>query len=203
VRHLIAQKLLPRLQEAPGLGRIVDVAAGAHEGEFDINDREGERCGQAKLRGHLGTTKTLAWQKLSEQAPDVSIVTAFPGLVATPIFSRLIGLLGALFRAYVWLFGWLLAVPLDECADRHVYMSTSSSFAAKGREPQGVPLVDGDAVHVGIDGEAGSGVYSVDWDNEGPGHKIQTLLQTYSGDGTSDHIWEWIQGEYRRILGDV
>lgn len=201
VRHYIAQTLLPLIQAAPGLRRIVDVAGGSKEGEILTDDWNAERCSRSKIRSHLTTMKTLAWMKLAEQAPDVSIVTDFPGLVVTPIFTRIGGFMGLAFRIYASLLGWLLAVPLEESAERHVFLSTSSSYAPSKGDFDGVSLVKGLGKHTGINGKEGSGLYSVNWDCDGPGEKVVTLLQSYRNDGTMEKVWNWIQGEYTRVLG--
>jgi NAD(P)-dependent dehydrogenase (short-subunit alcohol dehydrogenase family) len=200
-RHFIAQDLLPLIQSASGLKRIVDVAGGGHEAEIDVNDLEAERCGRSLLRGRLTTTKTLAWQSLAESAPEVSIVTEFPGLVVTPIFNRIDGLLGLLFRLYTTLFGWLFAVPLAESAERHVFMATSAFFPPKTGDFNGVPRINEVDPHRGVDSQLGSGVYSVGWNNEGPGDNILALLKTYAQDGTREVVWSWIQQHFQRILG--
>jgi hypothetical protein len=196
-RHFIAQSLLPLIQSAPGLKRIVDVAVGAKEIPINLNDLEAERCNQRQLEGRLATTKSLAWQELAERAPEVSIVTAFPGLVVTPIFGRIEGWMGVLFRAYAILFGWLVAVPLDECAERHVFMATSSHFPSKIEgESRGAPVVGGLEACRGVDGEIGSGVYSVDRRNDAAGAKVIDLLRAYSEDGTRERIWQWMQDTF-------
>ncbi|KIW01885.1 uncharacterized protein PV09_06732 [Verruconis gallopava] len=203
-RYLIALRLLPLLQRAPGLRRIVDVAAGAHEDRLLTDDWQAERLtvrDRNKLRGHLATMKTLTWQRLVEQAPDVSIVQEFPGLVVTPLFQRLGGWLGVAFRLFVFLFGWLLAVPLDESAERHAFMATSAAFAPREGDAKGAPLVAGLGVRTGADGHLGSGMYSVGWNNEGPGEEAMALLRRYHEDGTAAALWTWMKGEFTRILG--
>jgi len=202
VRHLIAQELLPLIKSAPGLKRIVDVAAGAHEAELDLDDLEAERCSRSVLRGRLATTKTLAWQGLAKEAPEVSIITDFPGLVVTPIFNRIDGVLWFLFKVYTTFFGWLFAVPLKESAERHAFLATSSSFPSREGNIKGVPLVKDAVTHKGIDGIAGSGVYSVDWDNEGPGDKVVRLLNGYALDGTQGKVWKWVQDVFNKVLRD-
>jgi hypothetical protein len=145
--------------------------------------------------------KTLTWQRLAQEAPDVSIITEFPGLVVTNLFNKMRGWNGFLMRTFVLLFGWLLAVPLDESAERHVFMATSASFSPAQGDAKGVPLVEGLETQLGVDGQPGSGVYSVTWDNDASGEKVVALLKRYNEDGTGNKVWEWMQGEYVRILG--
>ena len=148
----------------------------------------------------MTTLKTLLWQSLAQRAPEVSFVTEFPGLVLTPIFSKIGGWLGVAFQVYTFLLGWLLAVPLDECAARHVFMATSAAFPPPRGESRGVPLVGGAAVRSGVDGVVGSGVYSVGWDNEGPTERVVALLKGYHSDGTATMVWNWLQDEFTRVL---
>jgi hypothetical protein len=149
----------------------------------------------------MTTIKTIAWQRLAEEAPGVSIITEFPGLVVTKLFQRLPGWLGFTARIVVFLFGWLLAVPLEESAERHAFMATSAAFPPAKGDAKGVPLVNGLGTHVGAYGVVGSGLYSIGWDNEGPGEKATALLKQYNEDGTADKVWNWVEGESTRILG--
>jgi hypothetical protein len=138
-------------------------------------------------------------QRLSESAPDVAFVNDYPGLVVTRLVMTFPGVYGLLMRLIVWLFGWWVTVPLEESAARHLFLVTSEAYRPREGGSDAVPLVQGLEVHTGIDGRAGSGVYSVDWDGEGPGKKAVALLDGYRKDGMQDKVWAHVNGELERI----
>ena len=51
----------------------------------------------------------------------------------------------------------------------------------------------------GTDGIEKSGIYSVDWDCEGPGKQAETALDALRKKGVKDLVWEHANGEFERI----
>jgi hypothetical protein len=110
-------------------------------------------------------------------------------------------MLGMFVRTVAWLLQRWVAVTLEESGKRQVFFSTSSAYKAKTGE-NGVPLVEGLKVHTGLDGEEGSGVYSIHWDGEGPGPKAMKFIKGYNEDGMAEKAWAYVTGELERILGE-
>ncbi len=199
-RLLFAMKLLPLLQAGSAtLARVIFVASGAHEGPIYPSDFPGLGLSFVAQRGHGCSMNSLGLQRLSEAAPDVAFVNDYPGLVLTGALDSVKGWLGVVMRTVTWLFGRWLAVPLEESAARHLFLATSEAYRPREGSGRGVPLVEGLEVHPGIDGKAGSGVYSVSWDGEGPGESAVALLDGYRKDGMQAKVWDHITGEIERV----
>ena len=190
---------MPLLNAATGLARVINVDSGGYEGAIEPSDFPALTLSIFQLRGHSASMATLALKHLAIEAPHVSFVNAHPGLVVTKNLDVVPGLLGVVGRAIAWLFGRWLATPLPESAERHLFLSTSTSYKPKTGEHSGVPLVQGLDLHQGVDGERGSGVYSVKWDCDGPGNQVIQLLTEYEENGMMEQVWQHIVGELERV----
>jgi hypothetical protein len=107
-------------------------------------------------------------------------------------------------RIFVFLTGYWLAVPLEECGERHLYFATSARYPAKkdeGGEGFVVELGEGVSVATGTNGEAGSGVYSVQWNGEESRPGVLKVLKGYREEGMVEQIWKHVEGEFERITG--
>jgi hypothetical protein len=203
-RLLLTHGLLPLLRGAaatPSLARVVSVASGSLESSIDTSDWQGINLSSLSMRGQGASLATLGWQHLATQAPDVAFVNAYPGLVMTNALNVITGIKGFLIRTLAYWFQRWLAVPIEDSGARHVFVATSAAYKAKIGAENGVPVVEGLKVHAGIDDEEGSGVYSLNWDGEGPGEKVVALLRQYNEDGTAEKAWSYFSGEVERILG--
>ncbi|AEO56691.1 hydrogenase/reductase-like protein [Thermothelomyces thermophilus ATCC 42464] len=210
--------LLPLLQRATGLRRVVTVAAGTKEGLVDAGDMQGRRASVRALRGHVASLATLALEAVAaRRAPGVAFVHDYPGYVQTPLGQRdatgLTAVVLAAANAVLGLLAPLIAVPLDESGERHLFLATSARFPPRdingdgggsesgGGDGSGVPLPAGVAVARGTDGETGSGVYSVDQDAESAPAKVERLLDGLRKDGTAEKVWTDLETEFVRITG--
>jgi hypothetical protein len=202
-RLLITLRLLPLLRAgAPELARVVSIAAGSKEGSIDTEDWQALKASLWTLTGHGASLATLAFQHLAKEAPEVTFINTFPGLVMTGALKVMTGTQGYLVRTVAYLVQRWLAVPLEESGARHVFLATSSTYKPKTGSGDGVPLVEGLPVHAGVDDEIGSGVYSVNWDGEGPGAKVVRLLRQYNDDGTAEKAWTYFTCEIERVLSE-
>lgn len=96
-------------------------------------------------------------------------------------------------------------MPNEECGERHVFLATSAKYpaGAHGNAASGVPLASGVAVARGTDGTSGSGVYTVDWEGESTGPKVEELLAKLRKEGVVEKIWGNTEEEFKRITGLV
>jgi len=191
--------LLPLLQHAPSLRRIVCVGGGGHEGPLDPTDFPALRVPRHELRGHLITLISLGLEAVARTAPEVSFVHDYPGTVNTTLFSRMKGVPGALMRAYVCLLGPWVCVPIEESGERHLYLATSAMFPPLTSGSAAVQLGDGVDVALGTNGEIGSGMYSVGWDCESASGAVRELLAGLREKGMVDEVWRHTEGEFKRI----
>ncbi|TVY82123.1 Oxidoreductase andH [Lachnellula suecica] len=182
--------LLPLLQASTSLRRVVTVGGGSKEGPLDETDFPALRVPLPELRGHLTTLITLGLEAVAEDAPGVSFVHDYPGTVETGLYRDVGGLPASRIDVFV---------PIKECGERHLYLATSSSFRPLRNEGVAVPLTDGVEVALGINGEIGSGLYSVGWDCESASTDVMKLLAELREGGMVDKVRRHTEIEFERI----
>ncbi|KAJ9161574.1 NAD(P)-binding protein [Coniochaeta hoffmannii] len=171
--------LLPILRAGAataGLGRVVSVFAGSHEGPVLPDDWAGVNLPLSKARGHMASMLTLAHLKLRELAPEVSFVQNHPGAVKTGLVRGDEG----------------FAIQLAN----GMYPALTKGGVGNGG---GVKVVEGVKVAVGVDGERGSGVYSVSWDGQGGVSETEKYVREHTEAGLVEKLWEHTVGEFVRI----
>lgn len=209
-RMRMAKNLLPLLQRATGLRRVVSSFTGAKEGRVYDDDwqmKEG-KVPLTAARGHGATMMTLGLAALAKEAPDVSFVHAFPGTVKTGIVrsddGAILRIVDLISRALFFVTGY---TPIVEVGERHTFYCTSARYPPKKTAEQlgaaGVELPGGVSVASGVDGSVGGGVYSVDAYGESADAKVEELLANYTRDGTADKLWNYTESEWKRVTGTV
>jgi hypothetical protein len=196
--------LLPLLQRASTLRRVVTVAAGGLEGPLDPTDIPARHVALTAIRGHLSTLIDLGLEAIAETAPEVSFVHDYPGIVNTPLFDHMEGIFGLVMRTSIYLIGRWICVPVKESGERHLYLATSAKFPpTTGGSGRGfsIPLGDGIDVAQGTTGVVGSGVYAVQWDCESGARASQKLLARFRDNGVVEEIWRHTESEFKRITG--
>jgi hypothetical protein len=156
-------------------------------------------------RGHVSSLITLSLEALAKKAPDVAFIHNFPGAVKTNLSRGAKGAAIFILKAVFMVIGPMVYryIPNQECGERQLYLSTSARYPAgtSGDAASGVPLAGGVAVVRGTGGESGSGVYSVDWDGESPGPKVEELLAKFRKEGMVEKVWKHTEEEFKRITG--
>ncbi|KAI3332430.1 NAD(P)-binding protein [Xylariaceae sp. AK1471] len=183
--------LLPLIQRAPALRRVVTVGGGGHESELDTTDFPALRIPLDQLRGHLTSLVTLGLEAVAQSAPDVSFVHDYPGTVRTKLLDYL----------PEEVLQTLTFVPLDESGERQLYMATSARFPpASGVGVAGVSLGDGYDVALGTSGVVGSGMYSVGANCESASPVVLELLAGMRERGLVQEVWRHTESEFHRII---
>ncbi|KAF3766614.1 hypothetical protein M406DRAFT_38016 [Cryphonectria parasitica EP155] len=183
--------LLPLMQQAAGLRRVVSSWTAGNEGPvYDDNWVVGNTKIKVPLtaaRGHGTSMMTMALQHLAKTAPTVSFIHNFPGAVRTNLIRSDDG----------------LETPVLECGERHAFYCTSAKYPpGRGEGALGVALPEGVGVARGIDGQDGTGVYSLTEEGESADLKVDELLAKYARDGTAEKLWTYTQGEFTRVRGN-
>ena len=194
--------LLPLLQSAPVLRRVITVGVSGHEGPIDSSDFPARRVPLLSIRGHLSTLISLGLEGVAKTAPTVSFVHDYPGTVDTPLSGRLQGWKGVLLRVYIRLLGRWICVPIQESGERHLYLTTSAKYppASGGRDPGfAIPLEEGGDVAGGTNGQIGSGTYSIGWDGEGTSPAVVKVLTDYRDEGMVDQVWRHTESEFKCV----
>jgi hypothetical protein len=155
------------------------------------------------VRGHTSSLITLSLEAIAKKAPDVSFIHAFPGSVKTGLARGAKGAGIFVLKAVFRIIGPLVYISNKECGDRQLFLGTSARYPAStsGDAASGVPLADGVEVARGTNGKSGSGVYSVDWDGECSGPKVEELLAKFRKEGMVEQVWKHTEEEFKRITG--
>jgi len=197
--------LLPLLQQAPSLRRVVTVFAGTKEGPLFADDLGCDRVSLLNIRavrGHMCAMIDFCLERIAQGAPTVSFVHDYPGFVDTGIFDKTEGVLAAAIRAFGRVADLVVRkrrerfVPLEECGERHLFLATSARFEPMRSEACGVPC--GERAR-GSCGEVGGGVYVVDEHLESAGTEVEMLLRELRRDGMVEVVWKHTEGEFERI----
>jgi hypothetical protein len=204
-RNRFILKLLPQLQLAKHLRRVVSTFTATKEGPIDATDFQGWKVGMRKARGHASSMTTLSLEALAKKAPTVSFIHSFPGSVYNTNIIRggegaIIGVMGVVMK---------LATPFrdytttEQCGERHVFLSTSARYPASSNEDiaSGVPLEGGIDVARGTDGKTGSGVYSIDEFGESAGRKVEELLAALRKEGLVEKVWQDAEDQFALVVG--
>lgn len=163
---------------------------------------------------HNSTLVTLSHEHLVTMAPNVTFIHTFPGSVKSGIGRDATGMFKILKSAFAIL-APLLDVPNLETGERHLFMATSARYRCRQQQndkdskessSDGVSLLkDGSVAQVarGVNGEIGSGAYSLNWNGESASSKIEKLVERYRKEGMIEQIWRHVEGEFERITGSI
>ncbi|KAI2622708.1 putative short-chain dehydrogenases/reductase [Hypomontagnella submonticulosa] len=196
--------LLPLLQNASSLRRVVNVQAATSEGSIDLNNICGQGFPLFKWRNQVASVQTLLLEEVTRRAPDVSFIHNIPGIVKGGISRDAEGL------GMYMLIGItnLILFPLfetrpDECGERHMFLATSARYVPREDKANaaGVPLDGTLPVARGTDGQTGSGMYSIGMKGESAPKRVETLLAQFREDGTAEKVWDYIMKDFKRITG--
>jgi hypothetical protein len=137
--------LLPLLQKATALRRVVSVFAGTKEGPVSTTDFQGWKVPLMSRRGHASSLVTLSLEALAKKAPDVSFIHNFPGPVRSGIARGTEGALMFIVKVAFKILGPMVYIPTVEVGERHVFLATSAKYPAgtSGDAASGVPLAGG------------------------------------------------------------
>jgi len=193
----IIMNLLPLLKSASGLRRVVTILAGTKEGSIDPNDLPGANVSFAKQRGHCTSLMTLTLEQIAKNAPGVSFIHSFPGLVVTDLGKNEFGAALTALMAVYKVIGPLVSTPIEEVGKRHLYLCTSGRFPAP--DAAGVPLGKGQAVATPTQGEGAAGVYSTDSRQDGGGKGWREALSKLRAQDMGEKVMAWQLEEFKRI----
>lgn len=195
--------LLPLLRRAHHLRRVVTVLAGTYEGKLYTDDITGRNTPLRDTRAHLTSAVTIALEGFARQAPEVSFVHNYPGVVDTNLIRAESGWCMQVVKwcMRVWYRNqWM---DYEECGERHCYLCVSDRYSPATGGIQGVAVVGDDGSLKGTDGCASSGVYSVDAAGENGGDRVFQTLKAHRESGHVDAVQKHLASEFMRITGSV
>ncbi|PQE29254.1 short-chain dehydrogenase reductase SDR protein [Rutstroemia sp. NJR-2017a BBW] len=185
--------LLPLLEQATSLRRVVAVGGGSKEGPLDATDFPALHVSREKLRGHLTTLITLGLEAVAKTAPGVSFVHDYPGTVPTGLYRNIGGPPTAAIDTLV---------SIEESGHRHLFLATSAMFPSQSGEKAGIELPGRLEIAMGTAGTLGSVVYSVGSDCESASPEVMELLAGLRRDGMVEEVWRHTNSEFRRVTGE-
>jgi hypothetical protein len=192
-RIRMAQNLIPQLQRAAPVARVLVVAGGGKEGKIYIDDLQALKIPLTRIRGHMSAIVTLGVEKVARQAPTVSFIHEYPGAVRTAL-HREGNVIGQIINLVLWLGQRWLCVPVEECGERHVFLATSPRYPAK----EGGEREVRDAFR-GSNGLDGSGAYSINWDCESSPRSVEQSLREQREEGIDEVVWRHTLDQFTRI----
>lgn len=132
-RNRFIVNLLPLLQQATSLRRVVTAATAGKEGPVSVNDFKALKVSALSARGHASSLITLSLEALAKKAPDVTFIHNFPGPVKT---NFLRGGQGAAIYVINGLFKlvspFMNFYSIEECGERHLFLATSARYVGLG-----------------------------------------------------------------------
>ncbi|KAF3771159.1 putative short-chain dehydrogenases/reductase [Cryphonectria parasitica EP155] len=202
-RVLFILNLLPALQNATELKRVVSVFAAGFEGPYDDKDWANFPVKNLmKSRPHLATMITLAHSILARRAPDISFVHDFPGAVKTAFGKDAKGRMAVVRNIFNFIGHFVIKyLPPETSGALQIYNATSSRFPPARGGADGVPLSKGVKVARGIDGKLGSGVYSVNENCDDVSLEIDRHIAKAKADGAEESLWAHLTGEIQQHTG--
>ncbi|THY11169.1 hypothetical protein D6D02_05920 [Aureobasidium pullulans] len=200
-RNRFISNLLPAIERAPHLKRVISVFLGSMEGKINMSDFQGWNLGLMENKGHASSITTLALENHASAAPKTTFIHTFPGPVKGGILRGTKGFGFGLAKAASKFLLPLVQMPPQDAGDRHVYLATSARYSAKEEKEatQGVPISNDVDITIGSNG--GPGVYSLFLDGEALKQPARQILAEYRKDGTSQKVWSIIEKEFVNITG--
>ncbi|KAL1861177.1 hypothetical protein Plec18170_001692 [Paecilomyces lecythidis] len=193
--------LLPLLQNAMSLRRVVSVGCATTEGGIDTTNITGKGLPLMKWRNQMASIHTLLLEEVARRAPTVSFVHDVPGVVKSGIARDAQGIGMTIALAISRLLGPLIETPPDECAEMHVFFATSAAFPPASGNAKGVSLNGPVAVSKGSTGDVGSGVYTIDNKGNSASQRVFDVLAKHRDNGTDKQVWDYVVADFKRITG--
>ncbi|KAL4863295.1 hypothetical protein BDV12DRAFT_202208 [Aspergillus spectabilis] len=189
-------QLMPFLQRASVLRRVITVGAAGFEGPIDPSDFPALRASPDRIRGHISSLMTLGMEGAARKAPSVTFMHDYPGPVNTPLAQHLLSRGEASSR---------VPIPSDlmapeESGERHLYLLTSARYPAADDVVSGEGAMQ---VVRGTNSEVGSGVYSVGWDGESSPLETLDFLQALREDRMVERVCAHTDNVFSSIIGDA
>lgn len=183
--------LLPLLQAENKTAHVISVYGAGLEGKFFRDDLSlRHNYSFANARSHIVHMTTMAFERLSRENSNLSLVHVYPGLVVTPAYKD--PSLPLWFRAVWGLAGPLvrvaLSIPPEKAAKRMLFLASARFAPLKGGG------VNDSAIAVGTNGSAGSGCYAVGEDSDTVKH-----TKGYDGlrkEGFEKIVWDHTQDAF-------
>ncbi|KAI4852804.1 hypothetical protein E4T44_01247 [Aureobasidium sp. EXF-8845] len=202
-RNRFISNLMPLINNANSLRRVVSVFIATLEGEIQMDDFQGWHMKLMANRDHAASITTLSLESHHKDNPNVSFVHNFPGVVKSGITRGTSGPVLTALKAVVRVFGLLFYMPADEAGDRHVFLATSARYSASlSDSAAGVPLSVAEGLFLarGTDGTAGSGVYSVNASGESASPKVEEVLASLRSRGMMEKVMGTITADTEKAL---
>lgn len=194
--------LLPLLNAAPTLRRIVTVGAGTTEGPVDLANLDGLNMSLLKRRAQQTSIITLSLAALAEKWPKVGFIHNYPGAVRSNLYRTFKGPVMTPLRYTLHFLYRFYHIPAEETGQRHIFLATSLRYPPNQVDgTQGVELTKEVDVAKGIDGIPASGCYCATQTCDEGSDKNFALLKTLLSDGTKEKVWEHIENKFIQITG--
>ena len=128
-RNRFIVNLLPLLQQATSLRRVITAATAGKEGPVSVDDFLARKVSALSARGHAASLITLSLEALAKKAPDVTFIHNFPGPVKTNFLRGGQGAAIAVMNGVFKLVSPFMSFySIEECGERHLFLATSARY---------------------------------------------------------------------------
>lgn len=163
---------------------------------MDLDDLELRKKGAYSVGnagGYAAAMKSLAFEKLAKENPQVGFIHVYPGFVKTDVISSSLGngILGFLARWIVSPILGLFTISAEESGERIFCYTTSDKVAG--------PAVEGQST-MRMAKPSAEGCWLLNEHGQAPKNNEKIMADLRAKDGEKK-VWEHTQAEWRRVLG--
>lgn len=187
------QNLLPQVQTAKFLRRVVNVLAGTKEGPINVDNFQGWGLGRGQLLLQLASMMTLELQTMAEEAKTVSFIHSYPGSVKTGIWRSNPGGAPKIEGPYI-----------DNAISGgfHLFLSTSpvfppSSFTGVEEQNFYQTVTEEDSVK-----DVADGVYMINEKGEPSELRVENILKRMKDEGVQERLAQHTKEVFQQIITD-
>jgi hypothetical protein len=203
-RMRMALNLLPLMEAAKSLRRIVSIQSAGFEGTLHLDHLGDGKIPLRDSRPHLASLNTLALEALARRSPTVSYIHNYPGFVKSNLIRPEDGMIMQVLSVWFKLTSKRKWVPPLDVQERHAWLCASGLYPDKQASDGNGALVPAELKVVkGSDGVQGSGVYSIDDFGDDTSDRSVEALRKHRENGAVDAIWKDLEDHFTRITGAV
>lgn len=199
----MALNLLPLMEAAKSLRRIVSIQSAGFEGTLHLDHLGDGKIPLRDSRPHLASLNTLALEALARRSPTVSYIHNYPSFVKSNLIRPEDGMLMQVLSMWFKLTSRNKWVPSEEVQERHAWLCTSGLYPDSQSTGNGAVVPAELRVVKGSDGVQGSGAYSIDHLGDDTSERSVEVLRKHRENGAVDAIWKDLEHHFTRITGAV
>jgi hypothetical protein len=203
-RMRMALNLLPLMEAATSLRRIISIQSAGFEGTLHLDHIADGKIPLRDSRPHLSSLNTLALEALARRSSTVSYIHNYPSFVKSNLIRPEDGMLMQVLSVWFRFTSRNKYVPPEEVQERHAWLCTSGLYPDKqGTDSNGAVVPAELKIVKGSDGVQGSGAYSIDHLGDDTCERSREPLRKHRENGAVEAIWKDLEDQFTRITGAI